>query len=565
MSVRTLEQKAITAASDWGRTALGVWPRVRTAAMWIAFTIGYCALDRLDMMRFPVTSGLPLSDLAGGLAMALLINQGPRLFALVFAADLLSNALAPGAHPPIAAFVCSAAAVAGCYALAAIYLRRFSIAAPQSQRDLFRLIIVAALATLARATGDLLVMSQWGGLTEPAYLSIFARSWAGGFIGVMLMTPLVAGLAAARTWPNRRAIGEFVLQMALLGLVLALVFPSQQSDQFRYFYLLFLPQIWIAVRFGVTGATVGNFAVQLGLIAYFLIRPEPEETMFNYDIRLVALTLSTLFLGCAVSERRHAEAVLRQRQEELARVSRLSLAGELAAALAHQLNQPLLATIAFTRAAQRFMGAQAGGAQTGGADTGRDEASQAMDEAVIQAERAGKIVRALRSFIGKGETDRRPHALASLARDAITLAEPECARLGIRIVTAIDRSLPEVQVDPVQIQQVLLNLVQNAVDALGRTDVSAKVILLSARQSSEREIEVEVRDTGPGISDEIESRLFEPFSSNKGQGMGLGLVICRGIIESHGGRLWLEHNQPGRCVFRFNLLIARERNKVTVP
>jgi two-component system sensor kinase FixL len=545
-------------ASDGVKPAQGVWPYARTAALWVAFAIAYCALDRLDMMRFPVTSSLPLSDLAGGLAMALLIHQGPRLFPLVFAADLLSNALAPGAHPPIAAFLCSAAAVAGCYALAAIYLRRFSIAAPQSQRDLFRLIIVAAVASLARSTGDLMIVRQWGGLTDPAYLSIFARSWAGGVIGVILMAPLVAGLAAARTWPDRRATGEFVLQMALLGLVLAVIFPSQQNDRFRYFYLLFLPQIWIAVRFGVIGATVGNFAVQLGLIAFFLIRPESEETMFNYDIRLVALTLSTLFLGCAVSERRHAEAVLRQRQEELARVSRLSVAGELAAALAHQLNQPLLATIAFTRAAQRLMGAQ-----TGDTETGRDDASQAMDDAVIQAERAGKIVRALRAFIGKGETERRPHALAALARDAVTLAEPECARLGIRIVTAIDKSLPEAQVDGVQIQQVLLNLVQNAADSLGRANLSAKVILLSARQSSERDIEVEVRDTGPGLSADIESRLFELFSSDKGQGMGLGLVICRGIIEAHGGRLWLEDNQPGRCVFRFTLPIARERNKVT--
>ena len=275
--------------------------------------------------------------------------------------------------------------------------------------------------------------------------------------------------------------------------------------------------------------------------------------MFSYDIRLIALTFSTLLLGCAVNERRVAETVMRQRQEELARVSRLSLAGELAAALAHQLNQPLLATIAFTRAAQRFM------------ETGDDhaDAGQAMNEAVLQAERAGEIVRTLRNFIGKGESERQPNTLAGLVRDAITLVEPECARTGIRIITAIDRGLPPVQVDAVQIQQVLLNLIQNAVEALDPAPTSAKVILVSARKASDRMVDVEVCDTGPGLSTAAEQRLFEPFSSDKGNGMGLGLVICRGIIEAHAGRLWLDQNQPGRCVFRFTLPIARIRTKVT--
>ena len=542
-----------TTASDWAPIAPAAWPRARTLALWAAFVAGYCLLDRLDMMRLPVASSLPLSDLAGGLALALLVRQGPRLAPLVMAADLLSNLLAPGPHPPIAAFVCSALALSGCYALAAIYLRRFSIAAPDRQRDLLRLIGVGAVATFARAVGDLMVVGQWGGVGEADYLATLMRGWSGNFIGVVMMAPLVASLGGARNWPRRRELAEFTLQICLLGVTLAVIFSDQQLHPFRYFYLLFLPQIWLAVRFGVTGATVGNFVVQLGMIAFFIIRPEPTETMFSYDIRLIALTFSTLLLGCAVNERRIAETVLRLRQEEFARVSRLSLAGELAAALAHQLNQPLLATIAFTRAAQRFM------------ETGEDraDASQAMDEAVVQAERAGEIVRTLRSFIGKGESERRPKTLAALTRDAVTLVEPECARAGIRIVTAIDRGLPAVQVDAVQIQQVLLNLIQNAVDALDQTHITAKIILLSARRASDRMVEVEVCDTGPGLSVAAEQRLFEPFSSDKGNGMGLGLVICRGIVEAHAGRLWLDQNQPGRCVFRFTLPIARTRTKVT--
>ena len=541
-------------AHDWTGLA-AMWPRARTLALWVAFVVAYCLLDRLDLMRTPLSSPLPLSDLAGGLALALMVWQGPRLAPLVIGADLLSNLIGPTPALPIAALVCSALALGGCYAVAAIYLRRFSTGAMDSQRGLLRLIGAGAVATLGPAVADLAVVSQWGGVGEPAYLTILIRAWSGNFIGVAVMAPLAASIGAARAWPSRAEAVEFAAQLAVLVLTLILIGANQQADRFRYFYLLFLPQIWLAVRFGVTGAAMGNFIVQLGLNGFFLTHRISDETTFSYDVRLITLTMSTLFLGCAVNERRAAEAALRQRQDQFARVSRLSMAGELAAALAHQLNQPLLATIAFTRAAQRFM-------QTGESPA---DAAQAMNDAVVQAERAGEIVRTLRSFIGKGESLRRPHTLTGIARDAITLVEPECARAGIRIVTAIDRNLPAVQVDAVQIQQVLLNLIQNAVDALDQPLIAAKVILLSARRASDRMIEIEVCDTGPGLAAAAELRRFEPFSSAKGNVMGLGLVICRGIVEAHAGRLWLEQNQPGRCVFRFTLPIARTRTKVTAP
>ena len=533
---------------------MSVW--ARTLALWIAFVIAYCLLDRLDLMRFPLTSPLPLSDLAGGLAFALMIRRGPGLAPLVFGADLLSNVIGLSPGLPIAAFVCSALALSGGYALAAGGLRRFSNLPADSQRGLLWLIGVAALAALGPALADLAVVRQWGGLREPDDTTVVLRAWSGNFIGMIVMAPLVANLGAARRWPRRSELIEFVGQLAVLSGALVFVVSTQQADRFRYFYLLFLPQIWIAVRFGIAGATIGNFVIQLGLIGYFLLHPVSDETVFNYDIRLITLTLSSLLLGCAVSERRAAETALRQRQDALARVSRLSLAGELAASLAHQLNQPLLATIAFTRAAQRFLLA----GETGNASA---DATQAMNEAVIQAERAGEIVRTLRGFIGKGEIERRPHKLATVVRDTITLAEPECARAGIRIVNAIDKSLPTVQVDAVQVQQVLLNLIQNAIDALDQPAITTRIIQLSARRSADRMVEVEVRDSGPGLSPQTVDRLFEPFSGDKGHGMGLGLLISRGIIEAHAGRLWLDENRSGRCVFRFTLPIARTRSKAT--
>ena len=144
---------AITRRFDWATLAPTAWPSARSLVLWAAFVVGYCLLDRLDMMRFPVSNGQPLSDLAGGLALALLVRQGPRMAPLVIAADVLSNLLAPGPHPPIAAFACSALALGAAYAMAAIYLRRFSIAAPDSQLHFLPVLVVAHGRTQMKTNG----------------------------------------------------------------------------------------------------------------------------------------------------------------------------------------------------------------------------------------------------------------------------------------------------------------------------------------------------------------------------------------------------------------------------
>ncbi|HSV29401.1 MAG TPA: ATP-binding protein, partial [Candidatus Omnitrophota bacterium] len=211
--------------------------------------------------------------------------------------------------------------------------------------------------------------------------------------------------------------------------------------------------------------------------------------------------------------------------------------------LAHELNQPLLATIAFTRAAQRLLA---------GDSPDRDKAGGALDRAVAEAQRAGEIVRTLREFIGTGMTDRSANSLADMVADAAALVTPEAARRGLRMVVAVDKSLPAVHVDRVQVQQVLLNLVRNAMDAV--TDHAPPREVAVQAWPEDGAVVVEVRDTGPGIADEVAERLFQPFNTSKASGMGLGLSISRSIVEAHGGRLWLAANGPQGAAFRFTLL-----------
>ena len=224
----------------------------------------------------------------------------------------------------------------------------------------------------------------------------------------------------------------------------------------------------------------------------------------------------------------------------------------MAAALAHELNQPLAATLTFTRAAQRLLALP----QVDGA-----KVRAAMDGAAAQAERAGLIIRTLREFIGRGEVNREAHSVAALIYASVALVRPECQRAGVHIEVVLDRAMPPVAVDAVQIQQVLVNLIRNAVEVLEKSSDVRRIIVVAARRTDHGEIEVEVTDTGPGMPDDMVARLFRPFSTTKAEGMGLGLSISRTIIDAHGGKLWLAASGPEGCSFRFTLAVAASHLK----
>lgn len=243
-----------------------------------------------------------------------------------------------------------------------------------------------------------------------------------------------------------------------------------------------------------------------------------------------------------VSERDAAEARMTELQAELAHASRLSATGSLAATLAHELNQPLTA-IANYMAAGRDMLCDVPAAL-------RDDLREALDEAAQSALRAGEIVRRMCDFVSRGETEREILPLGKVIGDATTLGLIGAGEKGVSWSIDIDH-VGQVLVDRVQIQQVLINLMRNAIEAMA--DCDTKQLTIVARNLSSRIAEVRVSDTGSGISAEVGSQLFQPFVSTKSNGMGLGLSICRTIVESHGGQLTMEPNPGGGTVFRFTL------------
>lgn len=250
-----------------------------------------------------------------------------------------------------------------------------------------------------------------------------------------------------------------------------------------------------------------------------------------------------LFTGFVrdLSERQAREARLQELQAELVHMSRVTAMGEMASALAHEINQPLSASANYLSGARRLM------AQGEHADA---RILDALDKANEQMLRAGEVIKRLRDFLARGESERSEHSLPKLVREACALALVGAKEHGVRVRYAFDPDADKVLVDRVPIQQVVINLVRNAMDAMETTQ--RKDLTVSIKRERDTAL-VGVADTGPGVSPEAMERLFQPFMTTKANGMGVGLSISRTIIEAHGGRLWTEPNPGGGAQFLFNV------------
>lgn len=249
-----------------------------------------------------------------------------------------------------------------------------------------------------------------------------------------------------------------------------------------------------------------------------------------------------------LSERQETEARLQELQSELLHMSRLTALGEMASTLAHELNQPLSAVINYLGGSRRLLRADAAG--------NAEKVSAALDQAADQARRAGEIIRRLRELVARGESEKQVENLAKLVEEANALALVGAKQKGIRVQIALDPAAEYVLADKVQVQQVLINLVRNAMDAM--EDTERKELIVSSSIGSDRMVALAVADTGTGIAPDAAERLFQPFMTTKPAGLGVGLSISRTIVEAHGGRIWAEPAQGGGTVFRFTIPIATE-------
>ena len=244
-----------------------------------------------------------------------------------------------------------------------------------------------------------------------------------------------------------------------------------------------------------------------------------------------------------LTEQQQTQHRLQELQSELVHISRLSAMGEMASALAHELNQPLAAISNYMKGSRRLL--------TASSDPNRAKIESAMDRAAEQAMRAGQIIRRLRDFVARGESEKRVESVAKMIEESGALGLTGAREQGVSLQFELDRRHDLVLVDRVQIQQVLVNLFRNALEAM--TASKQRRLVASTRLVADDMIEISVADTGHGFADGVESNLFQTFFTTKDTGMGVGLSISRSIVEAHGGKMWAENNPSGGATFRFTL------------
>ncbi len=480
-----------------------------------------------------------------GLSLAFLLLFGPNKWPALFLAALLAEIFVREIPAPFIFLVASSLALTACYGSAAALLLgplRFDKNF-HSLRDLSRLLAVTLACSLLAAFSYVAIYAFAGLVSPEAYLPSILRFWVGDMIGIMVVTPLLLIHARIRSlnWqPNK----EIATQAASVALALWIIFGLDFTDEFKFFYLLFLPLIWIAMRHGVRGAAIAILVMQLGLIGAVQWGGHKTAAVVELQLLMLALAITGLFLGMTVTARREVEERLRAQQNELDRALRFAAAGELASALSHELNQPLSALSSYIRSCQLML-----------PSTGEHHAllEETMNKAVGEAERAGKVVHRLREFYRSGVVRPEHIDLAQLLREGIEPLLRRAGHYGISVRMAIPPVSSIAWADRGQIETVLHNLVSNAIDAIASTQPQRREIVVETAPAPGSSVCICVSDSGPGVPVELKSRVFEPFISGKQEGTGLGLALSRSLVKANRGKLFLDDNPNGGARFCFTL------------
>lgn len=366
----------------------------------------------------------------------------------------------------------------------------------------------------------------------------FIRYWVGDAVGILVTMPILWMLFDERGRAQLRAMvltGESLGYVAGTALALWIAFGIGASANFKYLYVLFLPIAWAGARQGLAGAVVSAAVVQLGIIGAVQVLNVSAVTVIEIQSLNVVLALFGFFIGVVVDEKQRVSAELRQ-------TLRLAAAGEMAGALAHELNQPLTALTAYGATCEYML-------ENG--ETG-ERLKDTIRRMVTESFRAAEVVRRLRDFFRTGATQLESVTLSDLLETAVSPFVAKAQNMAVSIaIEPIPRY--DLLIDRLQMEVVLRNLLSNALDVVADQRVGQRKITVSANKEGAGRLCIQIDDSGPGLSDAKAARIFEAFQSSKSTGLGLGLVISRAIVEAHGGQLWAEVTDHG--LFKITLPI----------
>jgi two-component system, LuxR family, sensor kinase FixL len=536
------------------------------ASTWAAAVLYLAAYIILEWASFiHVHKGLPITpwDPGLGVAFALMIRGGPLGGLILFAGMVVAETLVLQNDVDWPIDIGVAAITALSYtSVAALVQRYVRIDADLPHlRDVLNLLA----AGLAGAVLDIVLLSAFllavGQFDLRDVMQVARPLLIGDTIGIAVVTPLLLRFRVQERLEAPRLLSfapEGALYLCIIGAALWLIVGSEGAHGFRLFYLLFVPVVIAAVRHGVDGACFSLAVTQFSLIGLLHFSGYDASEFTEFQTLALVLTVTGLIVGVAVSERKNSDRIARdaqarlvERQTEAAQVARVNLVSGMASALAHEINQPMTAARALGRSAQHLL-------RTPGSDLSR--ADNNLSAMLTHIDHAGDIVRRMRNFIRRGHPHVSTINIRAMLEEAMTLAHAEASARQVRLDLDAPADLPDLHGDRVQLEQVVLNLVHNAVDAIATAGQSdGQVHVVARRHPAPPRVEIGVLDNGPGIVGELVGRLFDPITTTKQDGMGLGLSICASIMEAHGGRVWLHSGKPGATEFRFSVPLDQSK------
>lgn len=521
------------------------WLQMRQAIrLVVAFVALYVLLDWASYLA-PL-QGLNLTpwNPTPALGMLFVARRGwvalPALWLAIVASDIFVR----GASIDTQSTLLLAAVLAFGYASLARALQRHLADGGQfsSPAELFKWSLIIGVGTLLIGALYVFTLLATGVLAAEHGLNGLVRFWIGDCIGIFIALPLMWWLQDA---PRRKRFlaaiwnWDSVGYAALILVALWVAFDLGSQAHFRYFYVLFLPVVWAASRQGLPGAVLCVSLLQLGMVVAGSLQDASDISLLELQIRALLLALVGFIIGTAIDEQRRAAADLRQ-------TTRLAVAGEMAGALAHEINQPLTALSAYASACERV-------SLLSGQEVQLRELVKRLAQEV---HRLAGVVGRLRDFLRTGATQLESVSASELLEEACRPYREFAP--GVQLCLA---PVPPVvlYVDRLQIGVVLRNLLANAHEASAPDPSRATPCAISINCTVNVDVlTIDIADSGPGIDSEFSERLFEPFASTKSSGLGLGLAISRAIAEAHGGRLRVcPESRTGGC-FRLELPIGTE-------
>jgi two-component system sensor kinase FixL len=519
------------------------------------YLIIYVLLDRLSYIYdLNHTETTPWAPGVAFLVMVV-IYYGARVAPLTIIAPGIAEFALRGAAP-LSPAVLGAVICVGCiYTLAGILLRALLLKDWQPTIRWFAMLsVVIAGSALFNAMLYSAILVQTGKLTAAAYLTAVRTDWVGDVNGIIILVPLMIILRFGESGTLREVrsqLGLLGLQAAALAFVFLITFPEAWGapidDSRTPFYLLFLPIIWIALRWGAGVTAIALAALQLGIVM-FVAEQNTSESFLAIQFLMVLLALTSLFMGISVSETARVSQLMRSKEVELSNLNARMAVSEMNSAIGHELNNPLAALVNYLRSASLIV-------QSPGFD--HAVLQRTLDKAHGEATRSVNVIRKLREFFRAGVVRRESFDPKTVAAEALAAVQLRFRQADIAAVLEASPDLPLVDADPLQLVMVLQNLLTNAYDAVQSTVMGSKRVSVSVTRNGD-DVMFTITDTGAGIPAEVRDRLFRPVSSTKTVGMGLGLAICRSLIEANDGRISLLRSGDDGTSIAFWIPIAVE-------